>query len=55
MLAALVGYELLVVALAGFMLICLLSASVLGILTRLSRGRLGRDQRDGSPVPEADE
>ena len=42
-LAALVGYELLVVILRRHRaLACLVSASVAGIFTRLSRGRLGR-------------
>jgi hypothetical protein len=50
-LAALVGYELLVVILAVIVLACLVSASVAGIFTRLSRGRVGRDRRETPRSP----
>lgn len=48
-LAALVGYELLVVILAVVALACLVSASVAGIFTRLSRGRVGRRREEPPP------
>jgi len=45
-LAALSGGELIIVVMAAIALVCMLSASVLGIFTRLARGRLGRAERE---------
>lgn len=51
-LAALVGYELLVVILAVIALAFLVSASLAGIFTRLSRGKVSRTEREGPSSPD---